>query len=129
MNRTIKFRAWDGVKMRFPSRNLYIENYDGCPQWQFGDDITPMNEWIVMQYTGLEDKNGKEIYEGDIVCVPDYQYDPTNKNAPNELHIVKYADGCYRLGDNFLDSDYLNEYSREDTEVIGNVWENPDLIK
>ena len=63
--REIKFRAWDNKqnKMRNDGFSIY---YDGSIQ--FADSIES-KDFILMQYTGLKDKNGKEIYEGDILIL------------------------------------------------------------
>ena len=79
--------------------------------------------WIIMQYTGLKDKNGKEIYEGDIV-----EY---SRNFPPILvewddNIVGFKPFCK------YDSDCYGVPKKEDHSVykiIGNVYENPELLK
>ena len=76
---------------------------------------------IVMQYTGLKDRNGKEIYEGDVVC--------TSLLIPGE---VKWGDdiACFEVVHS-LGSRGLFGYIKEGSGVlvIGNVHENPDLLK
>ena len=61
MSREIKFRAWNGEEMISPD---YITR-DGYGYWK--ENSIPTRSKELMQYTGLKDKNGKEIYEGDIV--------------------------------------------------------------
>jgi len=81
-----------------------------------------------LQFTGLKDKNGKEIYEGDVYMV-----------AKNKKYIVKYSEGmecnfewyggCFVLYDN---NDVLfpfDEYAMKQGEIIGNIYETPELLK
>ena len=112
MSREIKLSAWDirDKKMvAFESRD-----YDELDAW-----IYPMNErWIPMQYTGLKDKNDKEVYEGDIVkCFVSVQ-----RKEPEEfVGSVKFVDGS------FMCRYYLGQHYKE-SEVIGNIYENPELL-
>lgn len=121
MKRIIKFRAWDGVK---------IIKSDEWPNLMgfFG---TRGADEILMQFTGLHDKNGKEIYEGDIIrhrklvrFGDGTKYGIAELVADDNPREVKY-EGC-----GFTPLAGWIESANEDLEweVIGNVWENPDLL-
>lgn len=120
--RDLKFRAWDGKKMIEPCVNMLIQSSNGYPFWQFGfNEPDPMFGTIVMQFTGLKDKNGKEIYDGDVVRAwgrhNDCEYTP---------FIVEWG--------NQEDSDIGNDATGFNVgadlyyEVIGNIYENPELL-
>jgi hypothetical protein len=108
--RTIKFRAWDSRKEKM----FFWENtYQASEFW---DDVQYPDTLPVMQYTGINDKNGVEIYEGDIVG---YDY--------NSTPIVHYIDEvsfnqewcCWGFGIFSLEPTI-----RKTIEVIGNIYEN-----
>lgn len=82
-----------------------------------------VNTETVGQYTGLRDKNGTKIFEGDIVNISDF-------DGGHKIGEVVYNDGacCYRIwGDLF---DYgLGIYQDDNIEVIGNIYDNPELLE
>lgn len=89
---------------------------------------TKDEDLILMQYTGLKDKNGVEIYEGDIIK----GISKTHKNNKITLY-VKWDRGQYDVfdihdKDNWMDSLY-NHMHFYDIEVIGNIYENPELLE
>ena len=111
----LKFRAWDGKKMIddvIPASETSIIEFFDRYEWQ------ETEVKAVEQYTGLTDKNGKEIYEGDIVSV-------RNKNRKNEydIGVVEFGKAAFRCP--FL----LGKYHSGQVEVIGNVHENADLME
>lgn len=131
MDREIKFRAWDkdAGLMIAAERILHIEFDRGEVKWigcwyvgrdQDGDAIQQLGQVdkpILMQFTGLKDKNGKEIYEGDVVFVPS-----TNRRATS---VVWQHGGLVTKG-NYERREQINAFGSY--EVIGNVYENPELL-
>lgn len=92
----------------------------------------------VGEFTGLKDKNGREIYEGDIVNFVDFDTTGGHRADREYRGVVKYQSGIYEIWKNndseFFDSDgafILNHAWLQDDEfeVIGNIYENPELIK
>lgn len=145
--REIKFRAYntDLNKMVYPNENgwferLFISKKNNILQSvQIGiilDGLAPEVE--VMQYTGLKDKNGVEVYEGDIVHFTDFDTSGGNREDREHIGIVKYQSGIYEIWKN-NDSEYygsdgafiLNHAWLQDDEfeVIGNIYENPVLLE
>jgi uncharacterized phage protein (TIGR01671 family) len=113
MKRVIKFRAW------CPYLNEMAE------PGSFEMDVALANseQYELMQFTGLLDKNGTEIYEGDI-CQVDY-YDLGIINGQVVFRII--FSGYYLEGNNFQASMFT--WEPKFIEVIGNVFENPELLQ
>ena len=143
--REIKFRAWDkeNKKMWYNVQKAYdnlgsfckhnnIEDYDLLDICDCKDEEKYTNKMgsfdsvlddktlVVMQYTNLKDKNGKEIYEGDKL------HNPNDKELYYEVFWDE-KEGAWSLGD---DGTNLAKYGlNEFWEVIGNIYENQELIK
>lgn len=98
--RTIKFRAWDEENGMYPVEMLHF-NKDGIHAPYVKE---------VMQYTGLKDRNGKEIYEGDVVG-------DTFAGVPE---LVTFEDGRFSTKKGF---------DLAKVEILGNIYENPELLK
>lgn len=131
MNREIKFRAWDKEykQMWFDVQQAYdyidgedSNNGEAIPFCRFNDILKDKN-WIVMQYIGLKDNNGVDIYEGDIVK---FEFDVRGIGVSE----VKWNYGEWNVED-FDDSVKLsmNIYSVDKIEVIGNIYQNKELLK
>lgn len=124
--REIKFRAWDGKMMVEPvwawnkSANHYEHYNDFHEKWMYGLETKNV---VLMQFTGLLDKNGREIYEGDIL---QFIFDgKVFHTAPVGWREQFSVWGCMLA---------LSEIEPEDIwveettyEVIGNIYENPEL--
>jgi len=127
--REIKFRAWDNIDKRMITVNGMIATKLGAvvSENTLEDDMVYISDYELMQYTGLEDKNGKEIYEGDIVAIEMYNNvsDKWDKIHNGE---VKYCEDRFlaTYGDTGRCSlSFLPTH----IEVIGNIYENPELIE
>jgi uncharacterized phage protein (TIGR01671 family) len=120
--REIKFRAWDKQDNKMYEKQAVDE--DGYAVDINGDEAYSNEPFrILMQYTGLKDKNGVEIYEGDII-VGQFGYKEVVKIE--EFNFITREDSCAGYGFN-LDSCNLDDIKKY-VEVIGNIYENPELL-
>jgi uncharacterized phage protein (TIGR01671 family) len=144
MNREIKFRAWDGSKMVYTEEDIYMKLFSdgsGSLWWDNKDGDDEQIVWFdknrpPMQYTGLKDKNGKEIYEGDIIK---WGHIKGGEENPIRVAVVKInpdlqfeiigerkffmgQDKVFRYG-NFIYTD-----TEKWIEIIGNIYEHPHLL-
>lgn len=128
--RTIKFRAWDGKKM-LPAESLSQSlNYR---KWLGKVDV------LHLQYTGLKDKNGTEIYEGDVVVV-EGEYPWFDDSMSNYVGVVEMIFGCWQYVYKCVNplkrgvSDGINGvlddsgHGGKEYTVIGNIHEHPELL-
>ena len=149
MSREIKFRIWDkkfkkwltsGDGGTHCNSNWAIDPFTGkiidyvecndsylpSPEREFyyeSSKIICESPFVKQQYTGLKDKNGVEIYEGDIVIDCFYN---------EKITQITFDIGCFWLDSNHLGQDLereLYDSSPETIEIIGNIFENPELLK
>lgn len=136
MARKIKFRAWDKKNLKmWPYAD--IDSEQTCCDFAYdiegnSSDADMEEDIVLMQYTGLKDKNGVEIFEGDILKL----YDETNKES-FEIAEVKWETNGDR-GDHYghilgglTVECYSSSYGIHNTEreIIGNIYESPELLK
>lgn len=120
-----KFRCWDErlgltevVSIDFFRKKIKINH------WEYGDsNFFPLDEVVLMQSTGLKDKNGVEVFQGDIVrCT---------RGCPHEVVWLQEYAGMYIGG---MPAWYLSGLSEGyawtgDEEIIGNIYENQELLE
>lgn len=118
-NREIKFRAYDEKKnimhtvisINFSEKIIEMADYSKKAYWS-----TRPSTVVLMQYTGLKDKNGKEIYEGDIV----------KNDIYDDVFDVKFVDGMFSIDSGTALRSFTNYPSGNKVEIIGNKYENPE---
>ena len=129
MQRQIKFRGWNGEKIVDLHKLTSLAVDPKLTDYQDGLYLPLTDKIPLMQYTGLKDKNGVEIYEGDIVHISNEWGECTDH------HIAYFGDRDYPAFDlvpsldaesNGLSHCIGGDY---EIEVIGNIYENPELLK
>lgn len=130
VNRELKFRVWDKLEKRF----IYPDKaYQGHYVLTLGGEFynsqngSGGNDCIVLQYTGITDKNGKEIYEGDRIVGSGGQFQvkslEINKYSTDQVcdGYVCYFKGCFFLG-------YYPLFDYDEFKIIGNTFETPESL-
>ena len=150
----IKFRAWNKKEKRMFDvlgiswyDEVIFESYADAGVGWYSREITHnISDCILMQYTGLKDKNGKEIYEGDIVKGKA----PYSYYNREQIYVVKFgrveieAGECENVYENIveaMEAEIIGFYAESefeevvsfvesaDVEVIGNIYDNPELLE
>ncbi|MGU8572136.1 YopX family protein [Clostridium perfringens] len=140
MSRDIKFRVWDKtsdsmlyqddferVEIDTKNKMVTLIAEEESDKSHYVLDYEDGIEAEIMRYTGLKDKNGKEIYEGDIVSFyndEEYRFKSTNA-------LVIYDSAAFMLEHKKLGKEYLGEMDIENMciKIIGNIYENPELLE
>ncbi len=135
--RPIKFRVWDKENKRWGSPNILevwdesgkLEPFSYIKTGKLNPLYQPIENYIIQQFTGLLDINGKEIYEGDIV-----------KDLDKEFGVIEFSNGSFILNtqnrilpfwsvmihNNMV---YPRQMNTNTLEIFGNIFENPELIE
>ena len=120
--REIKFRAWD------TQLKTYTYSGYGSKTWAIFAKRTNCPRFIIEQYTGLKDKNDKEIFEGDY----NIDYDD------GTIFIITFKDGCFgyniyeiyeRNHKEFIEFQSIENYHHDSMDFLQNIHENPELLK
>jgi len=136
MSREIKFRAWDDYSKSFIEDDEYLiglngkfyrmDFYSGVENYEEGNLVwNELQNITLSQFTGLLDKNGKEIFENDIVC---WTFDEKTKKE------IVFHEGCFGhfnfmgINNEYFEFIPIDKKRAEYMIVIGNIYQNPELL-
>jgi len=120
MKREIKFRAWNEKMKKFS--DPYIVSLDGLGNVEIGG--AEVNFIIIQFFTGLHDKNGKEIYEGDVI-----ECTLSPSDLPHQGVVVYDNTYCSFATENEAGTTLFYHHNINTRKIIGNVYETPELLK
>ena len=114
------------------ANSFITETLDDMDNYIFEE--TEVDDNTIGQFTGLHDKNGKEIYEGDIVELTDEgrQIYGTKEHPSRKYQLVGFKDGRFMTGRSNIDCEFFNTYLwilKDYITVVGNKFDNPELLE
>ncbi|MDO8609372.1 MAG: YopX family protein [bacterium] len=128
--RILKFRAWDIKTKKFIATDFHIlgevmcfgliEQYIDENMCGAENSLDRWNDIVITQFTGLQDKNKKDIYEGDIVKGYDKDYQPKSEKF-SYIGEITYENSYFCLSPFKL-------FILSDLDILGNIFENPNLL-
>lgn len=147
--RELKFRVYDKDSKKMYNQDEFILTFDTVGEDIYlnkNDEVIPLYSYELMQSTGLEDKNGKEIYKGDILSYKRIIYTDCSKTEIEEIEeesfiemityapiasVVKpHSKNVKSFGYDSVNKECLIlELTSDDVEIVGNVYEHKDLLK
>ncbi|MBS9336426.1 YopX family protein [Fructobacillus papyrifericola] len=128
--REIKFRAWDKKWEEWLNPEEHVIYADNGDVGEVNDDELVediVHDTVVEQFTGLHDKNGKDIYESDVVKLHVVILSPDDK-----VGVIEYSPEfgyCINFGKAIARQEYWAANDKHTIEVIGNIHENPELLE
>ena len=118
-----RYRAWDSWRKRMSVVDrIYIDTEGVRLYDDFGEYWRDFRDVKLMQSTAFKNKNGKEIFEGDIVKMAKDVY-----SEPTYYEVVRHRGGAYRLESKQHGCELWLRHT--DCEVVGNIYENPELLE
>lgn len=143
MSRELKFRAYDKVNSKMLDGVIPVKIQKDQPYMIWGNGMNylgtygeqytmetfiQLGQFEIMQYTGLKDSKGHEIYEGDILSDPKATYEVRWKDEISAFTLIRLETGDDMRGFGCYDFSVVNDFIRG-SHLIGNIYETPELLK